>query len=169
MKNKAGHLLSILIVLAFLIITGGKLSGQQRVNISAGAGYPELLNIGVRFQIEQSQLGMSIGTWPSSDKWLFDWKNIVSLSGDYYYHFGGSSDFSDLRPWYGRIGLNFMKIIFENEQNTLLSSYFRVGRDFYFNRVSGFSLDAGVSFCIINEPGITPVLPAPGFGFFYRF
>ena len=41
------------------------MSGQEKVNVSVGAGFLETLNIGLRYQINQSQLGLSIGTWPS--------------------------------------------------------------------------------------------------------
>jgi hypothetical protein len=169
MKDKVKTLRGILLILAFLLTSGRQLSGQEKVNITAGAGFLETLNIGLRYQLNQSQWGLSIGTWPSvTDSW-FDWSSLISISGDFYYHFGGFSEFSDLRPWYGRVGLDFIRIGWDGDIENNLEPHFRIGRDFYLNRAFGFSLDAGVGFFIINDSGMAPVVPAFGTCFFYRF
>jgi len=69
-----------------------QLFAQEKVNISFGIGLPELLNIDVGFPLEQAQIGVSIGTMPVKNE------SLISLSGDIYYHFSGSSEFSDIRP-----------------------------------------------------------------------
>jgi len=169
MKNKVKTLPGILLIIAFLFSFGGQMSGQEKVNVSAGIGYLETLNIGIRYQLDQSQIGLSIGTWPSEAGSWFDWNSLISISGDFYYHFGGFSEFSDLQPWYGRIGLNFLRIGWDDGIENNLEPHFRIGRDFYFNRAFGFSLDAGVGFFIVNESELGPVVPALGTCFFYRF
>lgn len=45
----------------FLFSSGKQIFGQEKINISAGVGFPETINIGIRFQIAQSQIGASIG------------------------------------------------------------------------------------------------------------
>jgi hypothetical protein len=169
MKSKEKKLCNILLVMAFFLSSGQQMSGQEKVNISAGIGYLETLNIGMRYQLNQSQIGLSIGTWPSEAGSWFDWSSLISISGDFYYHFGGFSEFSDLQPWYGRIGLDFLRIGWDDGIENNLEPHFRIGRDFYFNRAFGFSLDAGVGFFIMNESGFAPVVPALGTCFFYRF
>jgi hypothetical protein len=169
MKNKVKTLPGMLLTLVLLLTSGMQMSGQEKVNISAGIGYLETLNIGIRYQLNQSQIGLSIGTWPSATDSWFDWNSLISISGDFYYHFGGFSEFSDIRPWYGRIGLDFIRIGWDYGIENNLEPHFRIGRDFYFNRDLGFSLDAGVGFFILNETGLAPVLPALGTCFFYRF
>jgi len=169
MKNKVKTLTGILLIMALLLCSGRQLSGQEKINISAGVGFLETLNVGIRYQLNQSQLGLSIGTWPSeADSW-FDWNSLISISGDFYYHFGGFSEYSDLQPWYGRIGLDFIRIGWDDGIENNLEPHFRIGRDFYFNRAFGFSLDAGVGFFIIHESGMAPVVPAMGASIFYCF
>jgi hypothetical protein len=155
--------------MCFFLSSGQQLSGQEKVNISAGIGFLETINVGIRYQLNQSQMGLSIGTWPSDTNSWFDWSSLISISGDFYYHFGGFSEFSDLQPWYGRIGLDFIRIGWDDNTENNLEPHFRIGRDFYFNRAVGFSLDAGVGFFIINESEFSPVVPAFGTCFFYRF
>ena len=73
--------------------------GQKKALISGGIGFAEMINIGVKYQVsQQSQIGLSIGMWPPSDDWLFNWNSLISISGDFYYHIGGSSEFTELSP-----------------------------------------------------------------------
>lgn len=168
MKNREKPLFSILLVLTLLLSPGRQILGQKKVNITAGVGYIELLNIGMRYQINQSQIGLSIGAWPFSIYWS-DYKNSMSLSGDYYYHFGDSSEFSDLNLWYGRIGLNYFRIYWDSGIENNLDLHLRIGRDFYLSRKFGVNLDAGVGFFIVNESENNSLLPSLGGGIFYRF
>jgi len=90
MKNKVNTSFRVLLIIIFLFSSGKQMFGQEKINISAGVGFPETINIGIKFQIAQSQIGASIGWWPGNpDGFLFNWENILSFSGDYYYHFGG--------------------------------------------------------------------------------
>jgi len=147
--------------------------GQKKVNISGGVGFTETLNLGIRYQVfNKSQIGLSIGTWPSSNDWLFDWKSLISLSGDFFYHLGDSSEFSTLPPWYIRIGLDYIIIDWDDEGSSIdnnLEFHLRFGRDFYFSEDLGVSLDAGVAFFLINETGFNSVLPSLGLSLFFRF
>ena len=67
-------------VLLFIFFSGcvTQTSGQEKVSISAGIGIPELLNVGVQYQLNQVQLGLSIGSMPIKDESLF------SISGDVF-------------------------------------------------------------------------------------
>lgn len=121
-------------------------SGQEKINISSGFGIPELLNMGIRYQYNQTQMGISLGTMPFSPD-----ESIVSFSGDIYYHFGGFSRLSNRRPWYGRIGLNYLR----NETDVFIDKYYylntRIGRDFNISRKVGIQLDAGAVFQLHNK------------------
>jgi hypothetical protein len=168
MKNKMKLFYSILLLVAVLFSSVRQVFGQEKVNITAGVGFIEVLNFGVRYQIDHSQIGLSIGTWPFPIYWK-DYKNAISLSGDFYYHFGGASKLSDLPVWYGRIGLDYFRIYWESGTENNLDSHLRIGRDFYFSRHLGISLDAGVGFFIINESDNNSWLPNLGGSIFYRF
>jgi len=170
-NNKLKPLSCLVLVFTFLFISGMQLSGQKKVNISGGIGFAETLNIGMRYQVgNQSQIGLSIGIWPSSgDNWLMDWESFLSISGDFFYHFGDPSKFADMSPWYIRMGLDYIRINGESWDDNNLEFHLRFGRDFYFSEKVGISLDAGVAAFLINESGFTSVLPAYGASFFVRF
>lgn len=101
MKSIKIFRLLFLINSSILFTTIAPAQENESLNLSVGLGHPELLNAGIRFQMEQSQLGLSVGVLPGSDDDAF------SVGGDYYYHFGGSSDFSARRPWFIKGGLNY--------------------------------------------------------------
>ncbi|MGA2408444.1 MAG: hypothetical protein ABSF81_17085 [Bacteroidales bacterium] len=158
----------------FLLSYGNQTSGQKNVNISAGFGLPELLNIGVRYQLEQVQIGLSVGSIPVKKD-----ESIFSVSGDVFYHFGGYSKLSTRHPWYGRVGLDYLK----DETETLLDKYLylnsRIGRDFNISKKIAIEIEAGAFFRLFyNEirknPSNAwefdfnfPVLPSFGIGLSY--
>jgi len=175
MKNKVKPIYHILLFITFSFSYGNQVFGQEKVNISAGIGLPELLNIGVRYQLDQAQIGLSIGSMPVKDE------SLISLSGDFYYHFGGSSKFSDIRPWYGRIGLNYVRDETETSVDKYLYLILRIGRDFNLSKKFGINIDAGLGPQlfhdeIMKKPSTSwfnldfefPVIPALGICLFYR-
>ncbi len=160
-------------ILSVFLITATEVFAQEKTNLSIGVGFAEAANIGFRYDISnQLQAGMSIGTWPSPNDWLFDWKLLLSISGDCYFHFGDSTAYSTLRPWYIRTGLDYYHISWDDEISPAdndLEYHLRIGRDFYFSRNSGVSLDAGMALFLLNETGFTTLLPALGIDLFLRF
>lgn len=152
----------------FLLICTNKSFGQKNVNISAGLGISELLNMGVRFQFEQSQLGFNLGTDPSQ-------RGSFSISGDFYYHFDGTSNLSTLRVWYGKFGLIYLKSNTKEFSDSYLFLDLRIGRELNFSKKFGMTIDAGPAIQLEHtstdpEGGWDfPVFPAIGLAFFYRF
>lgn len=165
MKSKIRQIPLILLVVIFFFISGIKVHGQGKVNLSAGIGYPELLNVGLRYQLNQTQLGLSIGGFPGSTYS----GNLLSLSGDFYYHFAGLSKYSDLRIWYGRIGINCSR---ESLTEIIVSwnSNLRIGRYFYFAKNFGVGMDGGLNYHFNSDiTGNPTIAPATGICCFYRF
>jgi hypothetical protein len=174
MKIKDYLLYHLILLSIFSFCCASQLLGQEKVNISAGMGLPELLNVGLRYQLKQAQIGISVGSVPLKDE------SILSVSGDVYYHFAGLSELSDRRPWYGKVGLNYLR----DETKTLVDKYLylnlRIGRDFNISKKIGIEIDAGAIFQLFNktvrlEPSggwsfdiNIPVLPSFGAGLFYR-
>jgi hypothetical protein len=174
MKYPGNLLYNLMLFSIFLFCCGNQSFGQEKVNISAGIGLPQFLNIGVRYQLKQTQVGIGLGTMPVKDE------GIVTVSGDISYHFAGSSELSDRRPWYGRIGLNYLR----DETRTLVDKYLYlnlgIGRDFNISKKIGIGIGAGAIFQLFHdtkrkEPssgwGLDinfPVLPGFGIGLFYR-
>lgn len=94
MKNNAIKILQILAIFVLSVGFSHQGFGQRKVTVSTGIGLPELLNIGVRYQINQTQIGMNVGTWgmPTKDE------NILSILGDIRCHFGRPTILSSRRP-----------------------------------------------------------------------
>lgn len=162
MKKKVNHICSLILISIISFCCTNQLFGQEKINISAGIGFPEAINVGIRYQLSQTQLGISIGSFPAKDE------SIISISGDIYYHFGGLSELSSRRPWYARIGLNY----FRDEKISIWEySYFnlRVGRDFNISKKFGIELDSGIGLRLMDTSDWDiPVIPSFGLGLFYR-
>jgi len=175
MKDRVKPLFHILLIFTLLISYCHQVFGQEQVNISAGFGIPELSNIGVRYQLDQVQIGLSVGSMPVENG------SIISILGDIRYHFGGFSELSNRRPWYGRIGLNYLRDETENLIHKYLYFNTRIGRDFNISNKIGVEIDIGAIFQLSHEeirkkpsngcwicPIEFPVLPSVGIGLFYR-
>ena len=70
-----------------------------------------------------------------------------------------------MRPWYGRIGLDYIKDI-NYSSNSILTPYLRIGRDLYLNKNDGISIDLGVGKDLILEDSFVPAL---GISYFHQF
>ena len=154
MRNIFKPLSCFLLITTFFFSSGGQIFGQGKVSLSTGFGLPEALNISLRYQImNQSKIGVSVG-W---------WQNEISFSGDYYYHFNGSSKFSDMHPWYGRFGLSHVL-------DWWTGTYLRVGRDFNLSKSFGINIDAGLMYNFTyRQHGNVPMFIVYGINLFYRF
>jgi hypothetical protein len=150
-------------------------AGQERVNVTAGIGVPEFLNLGMRYQFYfQNQAGISIGSFPAENERIF------SFSGDYYRHFAGLSDFAERRLWYLKGGLSFLR----NETTAAIDKFvfanLRIGRDLNISGRLGIELNGGISFRLLHHenlraPGgkgdfsfVLPVFPNISMSLFYR-
>ncbi|MBO0329823.1 hypothetical protein [[Muricauda] lutisoli] len=159
-------------------------SGQEKVNLAATIGVPDLISIGARFQMKQSQLGLSYGFGTINDS--YNTTYVISL--DYFNHFSGQSKYTDRRPWYLRGGLNYLVDETSSFKDTYLYTNLRMGRDFNLSKRFGITLDLGLLLELSynrteKEPVVLPywfnfdwgsstadskVLPALSFGLFYR-
>ena len=135
---------------------------------------PEGINAGLHFQIKQAQIRIGFGIMPLKDE------SFISVSGDFYYHFAGFSELSSRRPWYGRIGLDYLHDETKYVIDKSLYLNLRIGRDFNISEKIGIGIDAGTMFRLFHEeidkePSSAlsinidfPVLPSFGICFFYR-
>jgi hypothetical protein len=162
MTNKANHICCLILFSSVFSFCNNQIFGQEKINISLGIGFPEAINIGLRHQLNQTQFGVSVGSFPAEDE------SIFSISGDVFYHFGGFSGFSTRRPWYIRTGLNY----FRDEKISLFEySYLnlRVGRDFNISKKIGIEFDWGIGLRLMDTSGWDiPVMPSFGLGLFCR-
>ncbi len=166
-------------LLGCLVFFSSEEMNSQDVNVSAGIGLPELLNLGLRLQFEQTQVGIAVGT----ASWYEE--NEFSISGDFYYHFGGTSEFTTLRPWFVKTGLTYLQAEDEWDRETLLILVPRLGREFNISTKFGVALEAGFMVLLMDEKKVLKerpdsfwnfeldfsgdVLPSAGLNLFYRF
>lgn len=163
MKTK----LCLLLFMAFLCFPVLQLSGQDKADISLGIGFTEQINIGCKFQIlDQAKIGFNLGWFPENQTngWL------LSLQGNFYYHLFGTSELSDVHPWYARVGLNYLRDDYWGAGGVnWWYSHLRFGRGFYFSEKTGMSLDAGLYYHLNSEvTGNRTFGPSMGICFFYR-
>lgn len=166
-------------LLLFLLLGVSTSFAQERINFAGGTGTPEMVNVGLRLQVDQNQYGINAGTN------LAYKHNNISLSGDYYYHFAGRSRFSSLRPWFIKTGLTYMLSQDEWEKHMNLVLVPRLGREFNITPQFGVALEAGVMIMLMdrNEAkkertdaisgdldliGSGPLQASYGLKFFYR-
>lgn len=165
----------LFILFAFFLCSNNRLYGQGQISVTAGLGFPELLNIGVHFSSKQIQIGFFGGFWPTKKE------NLMTLGGDFYYHFGGFSELSERKPWYGRAGF----IFYREETDTFIAKYvfldLRVGREINITKRFGIQPDIGATIQLshseIRKAPTSgwfdgswefPVLPSMGLTLIYR-
>jgi hypothetical protein len=103
-----------------------QLFSQEKFNLALGAGYTDLINIGLYYQINQVQIGVSAGTWPN--------EKLLSIMSDIKFHFGDKSKYSDLQLWYFLTGFNYL---YEDSRTKIFRSLhgnLRIGRKNFFQK-----------------------------------
>jgi hypothetical protein len=150
----------ITLLFSLLLISSYQVCGQEKVNLYAGVAVPEQFVLGPRFQINQFQLGLGIGTS----------KYQLSISGDVCYHFAGSSQMSGRKPWYIKGGVSKWIDYSEEQDKYPLGFYFRTGRDINLSNRVGINIELGmVAGKLANELyGNRSVFPSLGIFLFYR-
>jgi hypothetical protein len=149
-----------ILLVSLSLISCYQVYGQEKINLYAGIGVPEQFVLGPRFQFDQVQLGFGIGSS----------KYQLSISGEVWYHFGGSSQKSERKPWYIKGGLSKWIDYSEEKDIYPLGFYFRTGRDFNLSNKVGLNFELGIiAGKLANELyGNSSVLPSFGMFLFYR-
>ncbi len=138
-KNK---IFFIFIMIIFTSFTQ-KIYSQGKLNVSAGIGLLECLNIGMHYQFNAFQVGMSAGTWPN--------QNVISILGDLRLQFGQDSKSSNHPSWYLLYGLDYVR--HEDDFNIDKNLYgdFRVGRYFYILKEIGIDINIGIQAEVMHK------------------
>lgn len=115
-------------------------NAQSKLNVGIGADLNELYNISIRYQAEQMQYALGIGTLTD------EYENRISVSASMYYHFDGISNLTNRRLWYGRVSLiyNKQEREFSQTENNSLFFGIRVGRDFNITKRLGINTEIGL-------------------------
>ena len=155
-----------LLLCIFFMSPNQNVQGQEKLNLAVGIGFPELINAGLRYQLGQTQLGLSFGVAGES----------TAISGDVFYHFGGRSELSYRRPWYFRTGLTYERVETSDWISNAVWISPRIGRDFNLSERIGIAADLGAAFQlsyeeIRKEPGEAwnwPIFPSFSLSLFFR-
>ncbi|EAR00329.1 hypothetical protein [Maribacter sp. HTCC2170] len=120
--------------------------GQQKPNITVGAGIPELLNLGIRYEFNENNIfGLSIGSTLSKNE------DVLSLSGSFFHHFGGKVNKANRKRTYFRMGLGYLR----EDGYSSISKYgtldIRIGWDFSLGVKTGIQLGIGPMFIIAEN------------------
>jgi len=154
----------LVLVILFSVGFGNRAIAQGKIYISTGIGLPELLNVGLGVRHNQMRFGITIGGIPPLED-----ENTLSISSNMSYHFGKHSKFSDLRPWYGRIGLDYVRDETEYSIYKYLYINSRLGRDFNISGKFGITIDAGLLYELLNEEIEKKPIPRGSWSFNFDF
>jgi len=164
----------IVMVISFVFTNIQKVNSQKNFDLAVGIGIQEMAHVAVRYQLNQFKAGINIGSLPNKST------KSITYSGDVYYHFGGKSKYTAVRPWFVRSGLTCRR----SEDNLSIINdrwiYLRAGRDFNLSKKLGISIDAGLSKRLtykeeFKRPTSSWKLfdftewPSGAFEFYYRF
>jgi hypothetical protein len=161
------------LILFLLSLVSEPLSGQKKGEISFGMGYPELANLGIKYRIfKQVRTAVTAGWLPRATFKRGGWDDLLSFSGDIYYHFGRTYHYSDLKLFYVRVGLNaIMQKPFLWEE-TWWNTSWRVGGEIFSSKKIGVTIDGGVIYNLNPESNwahMDRFMPAFGTTVVYRF
>lgn len=141
-----------------------------------GMSIPELLHIGVRYQMDDLQYGLNIGSFPVENE------SIITYSADVIWHMFGEKNALNDKPWYGKLGFTFMREETDFEINTWSYAHLRFGHEFALSNFIALHIDAGLMFELqhdeiekkprnswLNFDFDFPVLPSIGITTAYSF
>ncbi len=135
LKKSKGLIIAHVFLLGSLSLA---VSGQGKTSLSVSLGLPELINAGLRYNLNQFQVGVNAGVFPDFGSVL------LSVSANSYYHFAGESDFTRVRQYYIMSGINMLRSGGENRSDMHLYINFRVGKELNLSKQVAFAIDAGI-------------------------
>ncbi|MBK9688494.1 MAG: hypothetical protein IPP37_18940 [Saprospiraceae bacterium] len=141
-------LLSILVTFSIL--------AQKKLSLIVGAGFPELYHVGTRYQIKQSQLGISLGLASHF---------ASTFTADYLYHYSKESSLSSRKVWYMRWNYTLLK---EKDEYEIIKTHtlgMRIGRELNITKSFGIGLDAGLVFRLYEDTILIKPKPLSGWNF----
>jgi len=175
MRNILKSLSCFVLIITFLFSSGGQISGQRKVSLSAGLGIPELINVGIQYRFELTQIGIGFGYFPPSSRYGYDpesfsWGTLTTISGDIYCHFRKLPKSSDPSSVYAKLGFVYFKEERGVKDNCTIFLSPRIGLENVSKRV-GIGIDLGFGIVLSDPMESGPWffgLPCGGIRVFYR-
>ncbi|MGE0090447.1 MAG: hypothetical protein AB7S50_13330 [Bacteroidales bacterium] len=163
--------IATLIIVISLLISMRNLTNAQS-SFSVGFGIPEYINLGYKWHKNQSGYSIAIGALPANNDFL------ISARAGYLYHFFGTRNHSEIKPWYLNPGLSYNAFKFDNNLDQYIMADLRLGREFSLNPNWGAFAELGVLYIFWDQTTDhsfdfafsyqQSFLPSINFGFYYR-
>jgi hypothetical protein len=129
---------SFLVITLFLPLFCHAQSIPERFDINGGISASDFINVGMRYEFNQNQVGINIGVKPEK-------YTIKSLS--YYRHTFGKSKHTTLKPWFAKAAVSYFKDTqeppFTNIFQRTIIARLHAGRHIYFSKRIGFMFAVG--------------------------
>jgi len=139
MKNSTVNFICVFMVILTLSVPG---FSQSKSEISLGLAFPEMSNVKFKRGTD-FQLGAGLGYIPVM--------KFLTISGDIYYHFPAKTKRTTPNTWYLNLGLTFLNIFQNWEDEREWFVYSRLGRKIKFKNGSGINLDLGLGLPIAGN------------------
>jgi hypothetical protein len=127
-----------------LVVLCVPLFPQSKFELSGGLGFPDMLNIGLKYG-SKIQIGASYGVLPRPQDNIIKCSSLVL-----FYHFAGNSKFTTQPPWYLNGGISYIHSYYRDRKYDIdwkaICLYPRIGRTNNFTKKIGINIDIGVIF-----------------------
>lgn len=137
------------LILVFIIINLGFIPNQvfadEKISIGPGIGFPELLNVNLRYDLNNFRIGICAGKLKGTKD------DTSSYSVDLSYFLGNPQLATSKSHWYGKFGVNYFynKNKYATEKCLYLNP--RIGREIPLNKNLGAEIDAGILYQVHRD------------------
>ncbi len=138
------HFRVVIFLLLLHILPISTVHAQSNANIPKvrgiiGFSIPELLHVGARYQLDDIEIGVSVGSFKSTGQ-------LLTLNADCIVHVFEDRNATGHKSWYGKIGFSSMHDEGEYEINDYVYTHLRFGHEFALSKTIGLQLDGGMMF-----------------------
>lgn len=119
-------------------------SELPKVRGMMGFSVPELIHVGTRYRIDDIEIGVNVGSAPSTG-------SVLTLSADCLIHLFGSRNATGHASWYGKVGITSMHEDTEFEIADYTYGHLRFGHEFALSKTIALQLDGGLMFELAHQ------------------
>lgn len=136
---------SIALTIVIFLGMAANSCAQGRFTLSTGLAVTEGLNVGLRYGWNQSQVGITVGTFPYYEVIANPSNGEAVVAASFYHHILGEPRRGDRKPWFYKTGLSFMHARESDVVFRKLTLNFQIGKELYITDRFGLQICAGVA------------------------
>lgn len=110
-----------------------------------GISIPELMHVGARYHIDDFQIGISIGSFPTDNE------SGITYSADIMWHLFGEKNMLHDKLWYAKAGITSMREETGFEINKWAYAHLRFGHEFALSNSIALQIDGGLMFLVMHQ------------------